>query len=254
MKEYQTPKGTPMNTFLKFLLVVFILISITSCQAIINIQTIDGSGNVIEQSRPLSGVQKVTLATQGELTILFGNEEKLVVSAEDNLLPYLTSEIRGGELEIANLSTVNLHPTKPIQYILTVKSLAGVTATSLGNIHVPEVRCPNFTLTVSSSGNIDIAGLFADRLNLTISSSGDITILTGEVSDQTITISSSGNYTALNVTSKRATVTISSSGNANIQVSEKIKAAISSSGNVNYAGKPVLDWSSSSSGKVIPVP
>jgi hypothetical protein len=213
--------------------------------------TVRGSGNLIKEERSLTGIQRVMLATLGDLTISLGDQEKLIIEAEDNLMPYLTSLVRGGKLEIASEPGSNLQPTQPIRFHLIVKDLDGLETASSGNISAPEMRANRFKITSSSSGNIDLAGLFADMLDVEMSSLGDVTIKAGEIPEQNVEIDSSGNYNAQNVVSQRATVRLNSNGNATVRISDSIQANLTSSGNLNYYGNPRLDIDSSSSGRAV---
>ena len=57
-----------------------------------------GSGQLASESRPVTGFTKVELSGTGELTIEKTGTESLAISAEDNLLPLLTSEVSGDTL------------------------------------------------------------------------------------------------------------------------------------------------------------
>ena len=83
-----------------------------------------GSGNVVEETRPVSGVSGVDLATIGDVIINLGDEESLRIEAEDNLMKFFDTQVRGGTLRIStNPRSVNLRPTKPVRFFLTVKEL-----------------------------------------------------------------------------------------------------------------------------------
>jgi hypothetical protein len=83
-----------------------------------------GSGNVVEETRPVSGVSGVEIATIGDVIVQLGDEESLRIKAEDNLLKYFETQVRGGTLRISTSPrTINLRPTKPVIFFLTVKEL-----------------------------------------------------------------------------------------------------------------------------------
>jgi hypothetical protein len=221
------------------------------CACNMNIKGIQGSGKVAREERPVQEIRGVTLATIGDMTIELGEEESLTIEAEDNLLPYLETDVRGGMLTIHNESNSNLRPTAPIHYFLTVNSLETLAVTSIGNIDAPALQADMFTAKTSSSGSLHLAGLDANSLQVEVSSNGDIVIDAGQVDQQDITISSSGVYRGGDVSSATTTVEISSSGDATVWVTDSLNAHLSSSGNVNYYGTPEITQSMSSSGKVV---
>ena len=236
-------------------------------------QTVRGSGRVIEQSRDIDVVHGVNLATLGTLTIELGDETALWISAEDNILPYITTEVRAGVLFIETEPRTNLRTTRPVRYTLTVVSLDEIFASSSGDIIAPDLEaetfslnlsssgdvtlgnltCERLTAVVSSSGSAEIAGATGDALDVALSSSGKLTLRGGAFERQTVRLSSSGDYDARRVRTRQADLTLSSSGSASVWVEESLDASLSSSGGVRYAGDPVVDWSSSSSGTVRPL-
>jgi hypothetical protein len=242
----------------KFYILVLISLMVASslaCQAVsiggVNLGSTRGSGTVVEENRPISGVKTVEVANQGNLIIQIGVEESLVIEAEDNLMDSITSDVRSGRLTLGTKSGVNLRNTEPINYYLTVPGLQGLSVSSSGDIDAPALEAERFEIRVSSSGDINIEELIARQLEVDITSSGDVTINAGVVEDQDVRISSSGNYDASRVDSRQVKVRLSSSGDAVVRVEEQLDATLSSSGNLYYIGDPQVAARVTSSGDVI---
>ena len=235
----------------KWLAVVLglVLLAFSACVVPVNAITVRGSGNLTSENRVFKGFDSVQLGIMGKLEIVQGEEEGLEITAEDNLLPRITTVVRGKTLEIGTASNVTIEPTKEITYILKVKNLSGVYASSLGSIHASQLSANKIEVGVSSLGNIEIGALQATDLLVRINSVGNIT-LAGTVSTQDVQISSSGFYIAGDLQSQSAYVNISSSGNAKIWVVKDLGVQISSSGNLDYFGNPQLTTKITSSGKV----
>lgn len=230
-----------------------------------------GSGRMITEQRPVSGISGVSLAAEGELFIEMGNAESLRIEAEDNLIPRIQTEVRDGLLTIQTQTTSNVFFTQPVRYYLTVKNLSSISISSSGDIHAPDLKSDRFSINVSSSGNLKMGNLHTEDLSVNISSSGDVTMgvlnaglidvnisssgnLTiggGEAKRQNIESSSSGDYRAQNLASDEAVVELSSSGNADIRARDRLSAALSSSGDVRYWGNPSVNINKSSSGDLI---
>jgi hypothetical protein len=233
-------------------------------------QGVRGSGDVVEETREIAGVDGVELATLGELEIEVGEVESLRIEAEDNLLPYLKTEVRAGTLTISSQSGVNLRPTRPVRYFLVVSELESIKLSSSGDAVAPDLEAGRFTVRISSSGDLRMGDLVADAVNIEISSSGSVVlgdvqadtllvdigssgsleIAGGTVQRQEIAISSSGNYRARGLASSEADVRLTSSGGATIRVSDALTARLSSSGDLQYLGNPSVDARETSSGDV----
>ena len=190
-----------------------------------------GSGQLASESRPVTGFTKVELSGTGELTIEKTGTESLAISAEDNLLPLLTSEVSGDTLVLGTKRNTEIVTTKPINYALTVKDLTG--------------------LTLSGSGNIRVSNLSTTRLTTKISGSGTITA-SGTADDQDLDVSGSGRYQADQLASKTVSAGISGSGTASVLVSDALDVRISGSGTLTYTGDPTrVTQDVSGSGKLI---
>jgi hypothetical protein len=189
-----------------------------------------GSGRVVTETREVGGFTKVELSGSGELTIEKTGTESLSVSAEDNLLPQLTSDVSGDTLTLGTKPNTSILPTKPITYSLTVKDLTGI--------------------AMSGSGSVRVSDLTTNSLTTKISGSGTITA-SGAVNDQDVDISGSGHYQAEQMTSKAVKAQISGSGTASVLATDLLDVKIGGSGTLTYSGNPQVTQEISGSGKLI---
>ena len=215
-----------------------------------------GSGNVVKETRDLQSFTEVVLSEEGDLFIEIGNQNELVIEAEDNLQEYLIAETVNKVLDIKKLpENVTLNAKKPIRYYLTVKEFKALTIKNSGDAEVSEVDTDTFSIRITGSGNVHVGTLNVLRLDMELTSSGNLLIDEGRADEQHIRLSSSGEYDGENVICQNAYVTLTSSGNAILNVLEVLEADLSSSGNVYYVGKPKITYKdSSSSGRVLPLP
>lgn len=250
-----------------------------------------GSGNVVEETRPISGVTGVDLATIGNVIIEIGEKESLRIEAEDNLMKYFETDMRGETLKIStNPSTVNLRPTKPVYFFLTVKDLERVSISGSGDIQVPDLESGQFNVDIGGSGDINMGDLLADRLEINIGGSGDVStgrvivpslrvkingsgditlmelkaddlslnvngsgnlrINDGNVGEQDIDINGSGNFQAEDLASKVTNINIGGSGDITVWVVDTLDVRIMGSGNVRYYGRPTVSSTGNGSGDI----
>jgi len=243
MKQRHTPFHHARNVLL-FVLVLVTLVA-TGCQS-----TVTGSGDVVEETRQVSGFTGVALAGIGELIIELGDEEALRIEAEDNLLEYIETEVKNETLEISIRRGINLNPTKPLYFYLTVKSLNTIAISGSGDIQAPDLVASQFTVNISGSGDVTMGTLDADALTVAISGSGNLEIAGGQAGKQNIAIAGSGRYRTGDLVSEAVQITISGSGDATVWATETIDGQISGSGNIKYYGHPQTSVSSSGSGMI----
>ena len=212
--------------------------------------TVSGSGDVVEEERPVSGFSGVHLAGIGTVTIKLGDQEALVIEAEDNLLEYFETGVRNDTLWIEQQDNTNLRPKEPVNFYVTMKSLDAIAVSGSGEVKAPPVSAERFSLDISGSGDIEIEDLDADSLEVTISGSGTATIAGGGVETQDVKISGSGEYNARDLESVTVDVSVSGSGMATVWARDQLEVNISGSGDVRYAGNPTLNQNVSGSGDV----
>jgi hypothetical protein len=214
-------------------------------------ERIIGSGEVISQERPVSGIRRVRMGVPGNLEIQQGATESLTVTGEDNILAVLTTDMAGDELEIGWITNASIRPLRPLQVKLTVKNLEGLVSSSSGKVTVGPLTTGNLRLNLSSSGGVEINALQADKVTVDLSSSGDL-LLKGEANQLDVQISSSGSFQGADFPVEQAAVRMSSSGNATLWVLKNLDVNITSSGNVAYYGQPAVLQTITSSGNLIP--
>jgi len=241
--------------FCAFLLLAF------GIQAVQAGETVQGSGRMTQETRPIQGIARVDLATLGTLFLTQGDKEELRIEAEDNLLPYLVTAPEGDELVIKAREDVELKPTQPVRFHLTVKNLNALAASSAGNIEAGAIKAERFLLVVSSAGNVTLESLDAPEvaamlnsagnatikdlkakdLRVTINSAGELTIESGEVEKQAVTQTSAGNYNARGLKSRKAKALVNSAGNATLWVTDALTATVNSLGSLSYRGSPAVE-------------
>ncbi|MHB8840217.1 MAG: head GIN domain-containing protein [Candidatus Aquicultor sp.] len=228
------------------LLLVAISLALTSCGRVVV-----GSGNVKTETRDVRNFNKISLAGMGNLIIKQGDEESLKIEAEDNILPIITTGVNNGQLDIGFRSSgfpVDLMPSKPINFFLTVRDLNGIDLSGAANIKEATIKTD--TMDLSTSGSSDVA-MNIEANELTSRSSGSTKFnMSGTVDRQEVDISGSGIYSAADLASKECRVSINGSGSCTVKVSTRLNVSISGSGDVSYIGNPSVSQSISGSGTV----
>lgn len=179
--------------------------------------TLIGSGNVITETRAVSGFDEIVLTGSGDAEIVFGEAEGLVIEAEDNLVPLITSEVRGGQLIIGWKPNTDVSPTRPIRFTITLRELKAVEITGSADVTIPPQDAEQMTFTISGSGGI--------------TASGTVAALTARVFG-------SGTINAGDLEAQSADVEVPGSGTVTVWAIETLDATITGSGTVRYYGQP----------------
>jgi hypothetical protein len=254
---------------------------------------VSGSGHVVSQERTISNVKGINLMTIGNVHITVGDREELRIEAEDNLLPYLETNVFDGQLNLRNRIGVWLRPTCPVHFYVTVKSLESLALSGSGRIEAPDLTADHFRVRLSGHGDIRLGKLNVRRAKMSLSGSGNLHVASsqaeqqdialsghgnlrldrmdaqdvdvrisgsanmtagaGQVKAQRITVSGAGDYDAVGVQSDTTEVCISGSGSVNVQVRHRLEARITGAGSIRYAGDPAIEKSVSGLGRVVSI-
>jgi len=212
-------------------------------------QAVQGSGTVKTESRDVHGFDAVEVAGTGTLVITQSDTEHLTISAEDNILPRLVSEVVNRRLELHPQSNTQLSATQPIRYELAVKQLKEIRLAGTGDVQATSLAVDTLDLSMAGSGSASVGHLTAKTLNVTIAGSGTVS-LAGRATQQNVNIAGSGRYRAADLQSQQAKVDVSGSGDCALKVSDRLDVTVAGSGNVTYVGSPSVNETILGSGRV----
>jgi len=212
-------------------------------------QTVFGSGTIIQETRSVIGAMGVNMGIVANMTIEQGVPEELILQADDNLMPFILSDVQGETLVISNEQGIDLEPSQKIEALLRLNSINNIIHSGVGDITVPDLMTTQIEIALLGVGDIDIINLDLQTLDVMISGIGNVSIA-GQVQNQTAELISLGDYEAENLVSNTADIDISSIGSATVQVSTTLNAHITGSGSVFYIGSPVVNRTGNGIGNV----
>lgn len=214
-------------------------------------QAIQGSGTARTETRKVQGFDRVALAGPGTLTIDQGSSEGLTITADDNVLSNLRSDVSGGTLQLGPRPNTEIRAST-IHYRLQAIRLDTISLDGAAGVEAGRLRADQFDLRADGSGSVEVVGLQVSQLKISIAGSSLVN-MSGQATDQTITMSGSGRYRADDLRSQRASVQMTGSGLCTLRVSDRLDVSISGSGHVTYVGSPTVQTHVTGSGGVAQV-
>ena len=176
---------------------------------------IQGSGNVITESRAVSDFHAVYLSGAGaDVVIEHTGEETLTITTDDNIMPLVTSEVRDGTLRLGIDGSTH---TRTLRYHITVKQLDAIEASGVLAVDIDGVRTDSFT--------IDISGVSAVRAR-------------GVADHQRLTLAGVSSYSADELESKVVIAHVSGVSGAIVRVSDRLEATVRGLSELVYIGDP----------------
>jgi hypothetical protein len=192
-------------------LLFVLLISLVGCRY----WGVRGSGNIDQEYRDIKNFSEIELAGAYTVDIRVGEEPSLKINAEDNILQYIRTTVRGDRLIIDTKR--NISPRKEIKIKITTRQLDYLESSGASSIYVDNIRSDRFYVELSGAGSIDLSG-DADRLKVDMSGAGSLD--------------------AKNLRTRETKVNISGASSADVYATEYLDASVSGVGSIEYYGNP----------------
>jgi hypothetical protein len=214
---------------------------------------IKGNGNMVTIDRSVGDYDAIALSGWFDLDLVAGQEGKITLEGESNLLEYIKTEVKDGKLVIKTRKGINLKPSswnEDIRITVPVESVSSIALSGSGDIvGKTTIKADNFKTAMSGSGDITLA-IEADNVKASMSGSGDIT-LTGKTDNFDVNISGSGDIKAYELEADNVDATVSGSADIKVTAHKMLKARVSGSGDIQYRGNPTkVDTKTSGSGDI----
>lgn len=214
-----------------------LLILIIASTCFISCASVSGNGNVRAENRDIANIQTIKSSGSIDVEIKRGDTYSLVVENDENLLPYVVTEVDNGVLNIHYKNGYSIR-NDHAKVIVTTPTLHKIVSSGSANISSSDVIKSDDEIEISTSGSGDFdLQLDAPSINATGSGSGDIS-LSGRTKDFQCKVSGSGDIKCANLKSENAQIRVSGSGNVRVFASVSLKVNVSGSGDVYYSGNP----------------
>lgn len=174
-----------------------------------------GSGNLATETRDIDGFKGVDVGGVFQVEITAQKEFGIEIEADDNLLPLIKTEVRGGVLHIE--SECKISSSNAIRV----------------KISAPDIE----NIEASGASKVSLAGVKNAELKIDTSGASRVTI-NGETTNLTIDVSGASNIDAENLKTENATVEASGASHVNVFVSGRLTADASGASKILYTGNP----------------
>jgi len=247
---------------------------LSSCGTLVIPQSrIAGNGHVREEVRNLSGFQQVHAARSLQVEITQKEAYEVRIEADENLLPYIVTEVSGDQLKITVMDNYQFYNYNKAVVYVSAPRFTRLGVTTSANMHLRgPLNAGSLQLKAGTSSRLlSDAEIRAEEVQIDISTSAraELLVVSPSVSIQTSTSSrlalkgrtdrmnlrmnTSSRVDAENFPAREAEVSGNTSSRAVLQVSDLIKGSLNTSSRIDYRGNPVLDVRCNTSGRIAPL-
>ncbi len=239
------------------------LVLLTNCE---NIRCIKGNDNLVSENiENVETFNTIVLEAGYDVTVTQDSITTLSILADDNLIPYITTEVVGGELILTTANDRCLRSQNDIRVLVSTPNIIKVISEGSGDIYISDLTL-NDTVSDNSlkvyldgSGNINLGDVFCDDLYVDLigsgevyfsdintidielynGGSGDIFFLGGIANKGKYIVDGSGDIIADRVDINQGVTNIYASGDIYVWAREILSGEITGSGNVYYRALPL---------------
>ena len=175
--------------------------------------TVKGSGVSASESRAVARFDAIEATGAGKLKLRIGESDSLKVTADDNILPLIKSEVKNGVLVLS--SDGSYSPKSSVVFEVTAKAVR---------------RIEN-----SGTVSIDASGFNGGDFKLEASGVGSAT-LAGKVDSLKLALSGVGSVDAEGLAADRVVAEMSGVGSGSVRAEKSLKADVSGVGSLTWKG------------------
>lgn len=212
---------------------IWMILSFTSC-----IKCIEGVGEVTEERRTIEDYDVLYLNCGANVSIrqLGLNEiNKVTVYAQENLLPFIHTEIEGKRLVLDFEGCID--PSEPVVIDVATNGLIKIVHNGSGSLEtIGTLKAEDFRIDLDGSGRIN-AKFKGEELDISHDGSGSMTLI-GDCNELELELDGSGEINALEMKANKVKIALDGSGNVSAYARRAIEINLSGSGNVRYKGNP----------------
>ena len=187
-----------------------------------------------------------------EVTIDYSTIPQAKITADDNIVDYITLKQVGNKLTIGLKDDISISPKMPLQVHLTLPlHTKSLTLHGSGSIKGSSICDQLEEVKISGSGNILVETLRSIFTSLSVSGSGSITVEKGEIAALHCDVNGGGKITCIGADIIDGVIVVNGSGKITIKVKNTLDAKVNGSGKITYSCDGTVKQKVNGSGKII---
>jgi hypothetical protein len=213
-----------------------LLITMSSCYTFS--PCLDGYGDLVEETRDVSGFYAVSNNSSFDVYVSQGDEYSVKVIAQDNIMPVIETNHSGGSLIIQTREFSCIRNTSHIEVHVTMPEIEELSNNGSGRLECISVVSTDFELRNTGSGRAYVDTIFCDDFYVVNTGSGQIYVEEADALFSEVKLSGSGRIDFGDMYAEELVLRHTSSGNIDgfLIGAENADITLSGSGRITLAG------------------
>lgn len=174
-----------------------------------------GSGRMAAEVRDLRDFQSIDVSSVFEVEVTAQSDFHVEVEADDNLLQYIKTEVRGGELQISLDKKVKTG--NPLRIRIGMPNVERLEASGASKVNIANLKNSEFTVDTSGASRIEVSG---------------------ETAYLTVDVSGATQVNAAELRAGNANIDASGASRVSVNVTGELRSEASGASNISYLGTP----------------
>jgi hypothetical protein len=206
-----------------------------------------GSGQPASEDRALDAFEDVELDGALDVAVVGGDEHRVQISGDDNLVESLVTEVDGDTLIVRTPHNTVFEPRLPLKITVETPELRNVNLNGSGDLRVQGIDGEKLSADVAGSGDVTVDGDWRE-LEAQVAGSGDIKLY-GRSKHLDARVAGSGDIDARGLRALNGRAEVDGSGDVRVCVQKELVVRIAGSGDVHsYCGAEQVRKTISGSG------
>jgi hypothetical protein len=197
-----------------------------------------GNGNIKEEQRQVGEFTGVEVGGGVHVDISIGNERRVTVTSDENLLPLIKTRVKNGVLQLDREREIR--PTRPIKLTVVTPTLERIGASGGVTMNAQASASKRFTVEGSGGARINLRGVDAEQLDVELSGGVEAKIA-GKARSSRLELSGGVGLDAQGLDVETAKIEASGGVDARLAVSKAITGDASGGVSVRIKGRPSID-------------
>lgn len=214
---------------------------------------VNGSGPLTAEVREIGSFTGVTNTGSFDVYVYYGDNFKVEVVAQENLIPIVATYVSGNTLIVETDNNACFKSSSPVEVHVTMPETEALSLTGSGRVFGDRMSSTEVEISNSGSGNIEVDSVWAESLVLSNGGSGYVGVEGSYAGDVEAIQSGSGEiYCGTLMGTGEVKIRHSSSGRVSAIVLDggSMDVDMSGSGRIDLSGEVELaDYSHNSSGR-----
>lgn len=211
---------------------------------------IKGNGNVVTETRTTDDYNGIKCAGSMDFVLVSGDEGKIILEGDSNLLEYIITEVKDDNLIIKVKKGIYMsYKNNAIKITIPFEDIDVVSLAGSGDLFSNDIiTTDKLSVSLAGSGDIKLE-VKTDFVKGAIAGSGDLT-LEGYTNNLEAKVAGSGDFHGFDLQTNDTEVSVAGSGDAEVVSNKALKARVAGSGDIVYKGSPEVDKKVAGSGSI----